>query len=131
MATYVVDAPAVIELVTRDFTDSGPHTLMAPALLRSHVLSRLHEAVVDGRLERKVGRDYFERINSLPIRLLGDSRLRRTAWQVADDLGWASTYDAEYVALTRLHADALITGDPKLARAVHGVVEVAPVSTLL
>ncbi len=131
MATYVVDAPAVIALVTQDFTEPGTHKLMAPALIRSQALSLLHEAVVGGRLERRVAREYFERINSLPIRLLGDSRLRRTAWQVADELGWAATYDAEYVALTRLHADALVTGDPKLARAARGVVEVAPVSTLL
>ena len=116
MATYVVDAPAVIELVAAGFTDPGTHKLLAPALIRSQALSRLHEAVAAGRLERKVARDYFERINSLPIRLLGDSRLRRTAWQVADELGWAATYDAEYVALTRLHGDALITGDPQLAR---------------
>ncbi|MGA9343829.1 MAG: type II toxin-antitoxin system VapC family toxin [Nocardioidaceae bacterium] len=131
MATYVVDAPAVIELVTHDFSDPGAHRLMAPALIRSQALSRLHEAVADGRLERRVARDYFERINSLPIRLLGDSRLRRTAWQVADELGWPTTYDAEYVALTRLHADALITGDPKLVRSLRGVIEVAPVSALL
>ncbi len=131
MSTYVVDAPAAIELVTHGFSDPGTHRLMAPALIRSQVLSLLHESVVDGRLDRKMARDHVERINSLPMRLLGDSRLRRTAWRVADELGWAATYDAEYVALTRLHADALITGDATLAQALRGVVEVAPVATLL
>jgi hypothetical protein len=41
----------------------------------------------------------------MPIRLLGDAVLRRRAWDLADQLGWASTYDAEYVALTQLQAD--------------------------
>lgn len=31
--------------------------------------------------------------------------LQSVAWQVADQLGWSNTYDAEYVALTQLHAD--------------------------
>ena len=59
----------------------------------------------------------------MPIRLLGDAVLRRRAWEVADQLGWASTYDAEYVALTLLQADAFVTLDAELARAVEGTVD--------
>ena len=59
------------------------------------------------------------------IRLLGDAVLRRVAWELADELGWASTYDAEYVALTRLQADALVTLDPEFARRVEGIVPTA------
>ena len=43
-------------------------------------------------------------ITKLPIRLLGDAVLRRTAWQYAYRLGWEDTYTAEYVALTHLQA---------------------------
>jgi indolepyruvate ferredoxin oxidoreductase alpha subunit len=64
------------------------------------------------------------------IRLLGDALLRRRAWDIADRLGWESTFDAEYVALTQLQADALITLDKKLARAVKGLVETAPLDAL-
>jgi predicted nucleic acid-binding protein len=49
---------------------------------------------------------------------------------LADRLGWASTYDAEYVALTQLQADALVTRDATLARALRGVVAVASVDEL-
>ena len=56
--------------------------------------------------------------------------LRRRAWDVADTLGRASTYDAEYVALALLQGDALVTLDPDLARAVDGLVRVAPVDEL-
>ena len=40
------------------------------------------------------------------------------------------TFDAEYVALTELHADALITLDRQLAGAVKDLVTVAPIETL-
>ena len=56
--------------------------------------------------------------------------LQRQAWKVADELGWETTYDAECVALTRLQADAFVTSDGDLARAVSGVVETAPVDAL-
>jgi predicted nucleic acid-binding protein len=52
------------------------------------------------------------------------------AWKVADRLGWPDTYDAEYVALTQLRADALITLDDRLADAVKDLVTVAPIEAL-
>ena len=66
----------------------------------------------------------------MKIRLLGDAVLRRTAWKVADQLGWDSTYEAEYVALTQLQADALVTLDAELARRVEGVVPTASIDAL-
>jgi predicted nucleic acid-binding protein len=66
----------------------------------------------------------------MPIRLLGDGVLRRRAWELADALGWAETYNAEYVALTQLQADAFITLDAELARSVEGVVATASIDAL-
>jgi indolepyruvate ferredoxin oxidoreductase alpha subunit len=66
----------------------------------------------------------------MPIRLLGDAVLRRRAWELADQLGWASTYDAEYVALTQLQADAFITLDAKLASSLEGIVTTASIDAL-
>lgn len=65
-----------------------------------------------------------------PIRMLGDAVLRRRAWEVADRLGRDSTDDAEYVALTTLQVDALITFDPALEHTLVGVVETASLSDL-
>ena len=70
------------------------------------------------------------RLNSLNVRFLGDKVLQRQAWKVADQLGWKTTYDAEYVALTQLQADALVTSDGDLARAVSGLVETTTVDAL-
>jgi predicted nucleic acid-binding protein len=64
------------------------------------------------------------------MRLLGDAVLRRTARDVADQLGWASTYDAEYIALTQLQADAFVTLDTELARSVEGIVATASIDAL-
>jgi predicted nucleic acid-binding protein len=77
-----------------------------------------------------MARERLARIGKMPIRLLGDGVLRRRAWEVADNLGWASTYNAEYVALTQLQADALITLDEDLARSVEGIVRIASIDAL-
>jgi len=66
----------------------------------------------------------------MPIRLLGDAVLRRQAWAVAERMGWADTYTAEYVALTQPQADAFVTLDPKVARSVDGIVAIASLDAL-
>ncbi|HEX5722889.1 MAG TPA: type II toxin-antitoxin system VapC family toxin, partial [Acidimicrobiia bacterium] len=88
-------------------------------------------AVARGEMTPEVARDRLAYIGRLPMRLLGDAVLRRRAWEVADQLGWASTYDAEYIALTQLQADAFVTLDRGLARRAKGVVIVAPIKELL
>jgi hypothetical protein len=65
-----------------------------------------------------------------PPRLLGDRVLQNVAWKVADELGWPDTLDAEYLALTQLQADTLITLDRQLARAVKDLVTVAAIEAL-
>ena len=130
MTRFVVDTSAVLHLVSAGVEVSGAHELLAPTLLRSQTLSALHEAVQRGELPAEVGRDRLTRVGRMPIRLLGDAVLRRRAWELADQLGWASTYNAEYVALTQLQADAFVTLDADLARSVEGVVATASIEAL-
>jgi predicted nucleic acid-binding protein len=127
---FVVDAGAVLHLVSEEVQVSGEHELLAPTLLRSQTLSALHEAVQRGEIPVEVGRERLAQAGRMPIRLLGDAVLRRQAWKVADQLGWASTYAAEYIALTQLQADAFVTLDAELARNVQGIVATAPVDAL-
>ncbi|MDQ6722063.1 MAG: type II toxin-antitoxin system VapC family toxin [Candidatus Dormibacteraeota bacterium] len=131
MTRFVVDASAVLHLARAGIEVPGKHKLLAPTLLRSQVLTALHEAVQRGEIPADVARDHLARIGRMPIRLLGDAVLRRRAWDLAEQLGWASTYDAEYVALTQLQADALVTLDAELARSVEGIVTTAPIDALL
>jgi predicted nucleic acid-binding protein len=130
MTRFVVDSSAVLHLAAEGVEVSDEHELLAPTLLRSQTLSALHEAVHRGEIPSDVARDRLERVWRIRIRLLGDAVLRRRAWEVADQLGWASTYDAEYVALTLLQADALVTLDTELARSVEGIVETASIDAL-
>jgi predicted nucleic acid-binding protein len=130
MTRFVVDAGAALHLVSTGLQVASGHQLLAPTLLRSQTLSILHEQVQRGELAADVARDRLARLGRLPIRLLGDAVLRRRAWELADRLGWASTYDAEYVALTQLQADALVTLDAKLARSLEGVVVTASIDAL-
>jgi len=130
MTRFVVDCGVVLHLVNEEIEVAKEHELLAPTLLRSQTLSTLHEAVHRGEITEAAALERLARIQALPIRLLGDAVLRRNAWQIADRLGWAETYDAEYVALTRLQADALVTLDAELARRVEGIVPTAPIETL-
>jgi predicted nucleic acid-binding protein len=130
MTRFVVDVSAVLHLASERVEVSGEHELLAPTLLRSQVLSTLHEAVQRGEIPADVALDRLASVGRIRIRLLGDAVLRRRAWRVADDLGWASTYDAEYVALTQLQADAFVTLDAELARSVQGTVETASIDAL-
>ena len=131
MTRYIVDSSAVLRLAAEGFEDPGEHELLAPTLIRSQVLSTLHEAVHRGELAAEVATDRLARVARIPMRLLGDAVLRKVAWKLADEHGWASTYDAEYLALTKLQGDALITLDDGLARKAEGVVAVASIDELL
>jgi predicted nucleic acid-binding protein len=130
MTRFVVDCGVVLHLATEAIEVSEEHELLAPTLLRSQTLSALHGAVHSGELAPDVALDRLARVQSIPIRLLGDAVLRRRAWKVADELGWSDTYDAEYVALTLLQADAFVTIDAELARRVEGIVRTATVDAL-
>lgn len=130
MTRFVVDSSAVLHLASTGIEVSGEHKLLAPTLLRSQTLSDLHEAVRRGELPADVARDRLTRIGRMRIRLLGDAVLRRRAWELADQLGWASTYDAEYIALTQLQADAFVTLDAELARSVEEIVTTASIDAL-
>ena len=130
MTRFVVDCGVVLHLATEEIEVRDEHELLAPTLLRSQALSVLHEAVHRGEIPADVALERLERIWAMPIRLLGDAVLRRKAWKLADELGWAETYNAEYVALTQLQADALVTLDTELARRVKGIVPTKTIEAL-
>jgi predicted nucleic acid-binding protein len=127
MTRYVIDAGAAIQLAGDEREIAEEHELLAPTLLRSQALSLLHAAVSRGELTKEVAESRLDRIGAMRIRLLGDRVLRNKAWKVADRLGWSDTFDAEYIALTLLQADAFITLDADLAKSVAGIVQTASI----
>jgi indolepyruvate ferredoxin oxidoreductase alpha subunit len=127
---FVVDCGTLLRIAAGEVEVAAGHQLVAPTLVRSQALSALYEAARRGEISVAEGLERVTRINSLKVRFLGDKVLQRTAWRVAAELGWETTYDAEFVALTQLQADVFVTSDAKLARAVSGLVETATIDVL-
>jgi len=130
MTRFVVDCGVVLHLASEGIDVPTEHELLAPTLLRSQTLSALHEAVHGGEIRPDVALDRLTRIRAMPIRLLGDAVLRRRALGHRRAAGGAETYDAEYVALTQLQADAFVTLDAELAHRVEGIVPTATIEAL-
>lgn len=131
MARYVIDAVTLLHLVDNDLRPDPAHQLVAPNSIRSEALQLLLDDVLAGRRDEKTALRLHERMTALKMRLLGDRVSRGNAWHIARDLADHSIRDAEYLAVTRLQADALVTVDPDLAAKAHGVVPVAPLESLL
>ena len=130
MTRFVVDCEILLQIAAGEVEVAAGHQLVAPTLVRSQALAALYEASRRGEISTTEGMERVTRINSLKVRFLGDKVLQRQAWRVADELGWETTYDAEYVALTKLQADAFITSNRELAQAVSDIVETATIDAL-
>jgi predicted nucleic acid-binding protein len=91
MTRYVIGPDVAIHLAGEEAVIPDGHHMLAPALLRSQMLSLLYQAVHRGEMTKE---------------------------------------DAEYVAMTQLEADALITLDRQLADAAKNLVTVAPIEAL-
>ena len=126
----MIDAPTLLHIVAEGVEVSRAHQLVAPNLIRSQALALLLAAVRDGEITEEVALQRHERLTELKMRLLGDRVSRRTAWKIAGEHGWASTFEAEYVAVTKLQADALVTIDPALSTKAGPIVPVASVAAL-
>ena len=130
MTRYVIGPEVAIRLAHDQAVVRDEHQILAPTLLRSQLLSLLYQAVDRGEMTKKDAEQRLNYVRGLRIRLLGDRVLQNVAWRVAGQLGWPDTFAAEYVALTQLQADALITLDAQLARAVKDLVRVEPIEAL-
>jgi indolepyruvate ferredoxin oxidoreductase alpha subunit len=130
VARYVVDCEVLLRIGAGELEVAAGHQLLAPTLVRSQALAAMYAAARRGQVSAAEGRARVQRINSLKVRFLGDKVLQANAWEIAEQLAWETTYDAEYVALTRLQADALVTANADLARAVAGIVATAPIDAL-
>jgi predicted nucleic acid-binding protein len=130
MTRYVIGPEVAIRLANDQTVIRDGHQILAPTLLRSQLLSLLYQAANRGEMTKQGADQRLNYVRGLRIRLLGDRVLQNAAWKVAEQLGWSDTFDAEYVALTQLQADALITLDGQLAHAVKDLVSVAPIEAL-
>ncbi len=130
MSRFVVDVPTLLQLSRGQDQVNPAHRLIAPNAVRSHALNELLEQVRDGQLTEDAAMAIHERITQMKIRLLGDRASRRTAWEIARKNG-GTIFEAEYIAVTKLQADALVTADPELTAMAAGIVPLASLTDLL
>jgi predicted nucleic acid-binding protein len=131
MVRYVIDAPTLLHLVDTGLPVDPGHQLVAPNSIRSEALELLLRDVRAGKRSEAAALAAHERMTEMKMRLLGDRVSRRAAWQIARQHDWDTLRDAEYLAVTRLQADALITVDANLAAIARDRVPVAAVGDLL
>ncbi len=131
MTRYVIGPDVALELARLRPQLPARHRLLAPTLLRSQVLAALYQQVRAGTLAQAEADQRLDAIRALPLRLLGDRVLQRQAWRIAQELDWPDTFVAEYLALTRLQADALVVRDAQLAAVASRIVPMAGFDELL
>ncbi|MGY1834010.1 hypothetical protein ACI79P_02745 [Blastococcus sp. SYSU DS0510] len=130
MTRFVIDAPTLLHLVAEGIEIAPGHQLVAPQVLRSQALELLFAAVARGELTEAGALERHDAMTRVKIRSLGDRVSRRVAWQIAREQGLPSTTAAEYLAVTRLQADAFVSVDPAARARAEGVVPVRSVDQL-
>lgn len=118
----VVDASLVVELCIDRVGEQASAALgdgselVAPPLLWSEVPSVLHAMAFRREISSALAELGLKRFLTGKIKVAErrPDGLAEAAWKVAEEFGWAKTYDAEYVALARILGCPLVTVDVKL-----------------
>ncbi|MGI8608943.1 MAG: type II toxin-antitoxin system VapC family toxin [Candidatus Dormibacteria bacterium] len=115
----VLDAAAGVQALLSQpgLADPTGDRFIAPNLFWSEVTSVLHELRWRRAISDELADLAFDRLKKAPVDRRQPANLHRRAWELADAMGWAKTYDAEYVALAALLDCPLVTTDARLARA--------------
>lgn len=113
----VLDASVAIRACAGDgFAIFGVEELCAPPLMWSEFRSGLHAAFWHRWISRADAERTLARLDDGLIVERTDRQLGRRTWDLAERLGWASTYDAEYLALGSLLGCRVVTRDARLRR---------------
>lgn len=90
--------------------------LIGPALLWSEVGSAVHEALWRREIDSAASDQLRRRFTELGVERRSPPGLLDAAWAIADELGWAKTYDAEFLALARIEGCQVLTSDARMRR---------------
>jgi predicted nucleic acid-binding protein len=118
----VLDASAALYVAATRLGFSGlrSYELIAPPLFWSETLSGLHQQLHRRGISRELAMASLGALREAHIERIEPPDLRTRAWQIAEDLGWAKTYDAEYVALAEIAGARLLTRDDRMMRSGAG-----------
>ena len=130
MTRFAIDAATALRLLAEERVVAGAHSLVAPAIMRSDALRAVYAEVRAGRLDDRAAKRTLEALASQKVRLPADRVSRATAFALARERDWDDTGPAEYLAVAKLQADAIITDDPLLIAGAEGAVAVAEYEAL-
>lgn len=114
----VVDASVAVAASANPlgFARFRRYELLAPPLMWIEAQSVLHAILWRGELRREQVEPMRARVLVAPVKRVEPEGLADEVWKLADELGWARTYDANYVALARLLRCRVVTLDRRLRR---------------
>jgi predicted nucleic acid-binding protein len=92
--------------------------MVAPPLMILEASSVFHEMSWREEISKRRAKQLLTRLLKADIEIRTPSNLIEAAWDVADELGWAKTYDAQYVALARTLSCKLVSIDERLLRGI-------------
>jgi predicted nucleic acid-binding protein len=123
----VVDASVVVKacLSPTGLTALTAHgQLAAPYLLWSEATAAFRELQFRGEIDAETANAALVTLLTGPIEPTWPENLFRSATDIAASLGWAKTYDAEYVALARFLDAPLVTVDARLMRRARALAHI-------
>lgn len=96
--------------------------LIAPAFFEVEVDSIIRQkTALRKEVTAEQAKAAFEKLQVLPIQQISLPGQRRLAWEIAEQFGLVTVYDATYLALAQLRACEFWTADEKLVEKVKDV----------
>lgn len=122
----VIDASAALYAASspNGFSPILPLSPIAPPIMWSEALSALRETLWRKTITPTLATSTRRSLLAAPIGREMPAEMYEEAWRISEELGWAKTYDAEYVALARIFDCRLLTADARLRRGAGKLVPI-------